>query len=328
MSDAGRASVERLRRIPSDLDADAYIEHLRACASDTRYGPLAAHVRRWADAADGDTAVLDAEAVSAVVERVWAEVPAPVRGAGRQASPFASEWHPAGLPQAPDSFDPTLEISNLLGHAEAEGIAVTWFPSVPWLGGFVYRRPKRVARRRDRQEAPKDLDARDLPGVVIGDVIVVLNPTQSWVDTFIVLVHELAHALLGHLSGPMRLRSASLVPNDRPLIGTAAREVEAGSVTSLVATRRGAHEDAQARLVRHHFERLRWIDRWISVDLLRVFLVAELLIAWCRARPGAIGVRSTRGPRPWLPRYRDAQEDRAPAPASYWLPPRVGVEDD
>jgi hypothetical protein len=61
--------------------------------------------------------------------------------------------------------------------AGAEGIAITWFPSVPWLGGFVYRRPKRVARRRDRREAPKDLDARDLPAVVIGDVIVVLNPT-------------------------------------------------------------------------------------------------------------------------------------------------------
>src|SRR5690606_23072360 len=81
----------------------------------------------------------------------------------------------------------------------------TLFRSFPYfLGGFVMRRragPQVI--RRDPETAPALVDATELQRVTKADVVVMLNYDQGWARAFDVLLHELAHVLLGHL-GAMR----------------------------------------------------------------------------------------------------------------------------
>ncbi len=68
--------------------------------------------------------------------------------------------------------------------------------------------------------------------MTICDLVVVLNPAQSWIATFEVMLHEFAHALLGHLGPRPAVRQASnLIPHRaRPAYG--AREFEANAAAS------------------------------------------------------------------------------------------------
>jgi hypothetical protein len=204
----------------------------------------------------------------------------------------------AGHPQARGDFDPTHDLTNLIANAEAVGIAVTWCEIDVHIGGFVYRPADRMARRRDPRAIPRDVDARSLPTVTIGDLVVVLNPAQAWVDTFEVVLHELAHALLGHLGPRPSVRQAPLMIARREWPSWDVAEFEASSAACLVTVRRGARLGQQSLRVMTHFANLERDGAWASVDLLEVFRVAEILAAWCRMRPQSVGVLAPRGPRP------------------------------
>jgi hypothetical protein len=204
----------------------------------------------------------------------------------------------AGHPQTRADFDPTHDLTNLIANAEAVGIAVTWCEIDVEIGGFVYRPPDRMARRRDPRARPRDVDARSLPTVTIGDLVVVLNPAQAWVDTFEVVLHELAHALLGHQGPRPSVRQTPLMIASRERPSWDVAELEASSAACLVTVRRGARLGRQSLRLMTHFANLRRDGELASVDVLEIFRVAELLAAWCRMRPQSVGVLAPRGPRP------------------------------
>jgi hypothetical protein len=208
---------------------------------------------------------------------------------------------PAGPPQARADFDPTHDLTNLIANAEAVGIAVTWCEIDVRIGGFVHRPPDRMARRRDPRAGPRDVDGRSLPTVTIGDLVVVLNPAQAWIDTFEVVLHELAHALLGHLGPRPSVRQPPLMVASREWVSWDVAELEASSAACLVTVRRGARLNHQSLRLMTHFANLERAGELASVDLLEVFRVAELLAAWCRMRPQSVGLLAPRDPRPVVP---------------------------
>lgn len=187
-------------------------------------------------------------------------------------------------------------VHNLVLHAESEDIAVTWESHPTFLGGFVYRMrdgPRSV--RRDPTSAPSLIDADDLPRVSRADVILVLNHRQDWVSTFDVVIHELAHVLLGHL-GPMRgAREGRLAITPRRTLSRDAMEVEAWTVGNVVRAAFGRRSPViREGLMANVSEAVR-AGSLESVDVLEVFIAAEILCAWCMSPPQRLGVAS--GPR-------------------------------
>jgi hypothetical protein len=280
-----------LRHFRDGVRFGEFLVHLVACARDRDAGPLAAHHAKTARSENTPAeAFLDErryrQAESSVVETLGC-------GQARSRSEPA-----AGHPQARGDFDPTHDLANLIANAEAVGIAVTWCEVDVRIGGFVYRPPDRMARRRDPRARPRDVDARWLPTVTIGDFVVVLNPAQAWVDTFEVVLHELAHALLGHQGPRPSVRQAPLLIAHRERPSWDVAELEASSAAGLVGVRRGAPPGRQSLRLMTHFANLERDGELTRVDLLEVFRVAELLAAWCRMRPHSVGVLAPQCPRP------------------------------
>jgi hypothetical protein len=282
-----------LRHFRDEVRFGDFLMHLFACARDPARSLLAAHhatsCRTDGDAGEG---FLDErryrQAELSIVDTL---------AGGRH--PSGQDPLPAsGRPQARGGFDSTHDLANLIANAEAVGIAVTWCEVDVRIGGFVYRPAERTARRRDPRAGPRDLDARSLPTVTIGDLVVVLNPTQDWIDTFELVLHELAHALLGHLGPRPSVRQAPRMIAIRERPSWDAGEFEAESAACLVTARRGGRPRRQPLTLMTHFAHLRRDGALASVDLLEVFRVAELLAAWCRLRPHSVTVLAPRGPRP------------------------------
>jgi hypothetical protein len=272
------------------------------CAREPSLGLLAAHRAKTPQAEDDSYEAFLDDRRYRLAERSIVDT---LGGRGRPTRSPA-----CGPPQARGDFDPTHDVANLIANAEAVGIAVTWCEVDVRIGGFVYRPTDRMARRRDPRAGPRDVDARSLPTVTIGDLVVVLNPAQAWIDTFEVVVHELAHALLGHLGARPSVRQAPLMIANRECPSRDAGEFEADGAACLVRVRRGGGAGSSAWLI--HLVRLSRAGALTTVDLLEVFRVAELLAAWCRIRPHSVEVLAPRGPRPAGPAVVRARsgEDR------------------
>jgi hypothetical protein len=303
MADGASGSGWGLRNFRDDARPGEFLLHVFACAREPALGLLAAHRAKTPRAELGsDEASLDERRFRLAELSVECTLRA---NEGASLSPVC------GHPQPRHDFDPTHDLTNLIANAEAVGIAVTWCELDVSLGGFVHRPPDRMARRRDPRAGPRDVDARSLPTVTIGDLVVVLNPAQAWIDTFEVVLHELAHVLLGHLGPRPSVRQAPLMIAARERPSLEAREFEADGAACLVRVRRGGGVGSGAWMF--HLARLSRAGAVGSVDLLEVFRVAEILAAWCRMRPQSVGVLVPRGPRPVGPSVdRVGQgEDRA-----------------
>lgn len=183
-------------------------------------------------------------------------------------------------------LDPRHDVRNLIMHAESEDIAVTWGTFPAFLGGFVMRSSKgSLAVRRNRQLHPEHIDPSDLPKVALADVLMMLNSQQSWVQTFDVLVHELAHVLLGDVGtmrGPSQGRLA--IQSGMPLT-TAVIEFEVYSVGYMVALVRGGDPAVVERGLLRYYAELQKQRLLEEVDVLEVFIAAEVLCAWCASGP-------------------------------------------
>jgi len=202
-----------------------------------------------------------------------------------------------GEPQDPASFDAAHDLACLLANAESEGIAVTWCEGDVVLGGFVYRPSQRQARRRDRRTPPDGLDAQSLPALTIGEFVVVLNPAQDWTTTLDVLLHEVAHVLLGHVGRrePLGLGGLRVPPRFR--VGHHAREMEAIAAACVAAWRRG-HRPYMGGIWDRHVAHARAGGEIGRVDLRWVFRAADILATWCRMPPDKESVRAVARPRP------------------------------
>ncbi|MFU8889938.1 MAG: hypothetical protein ACNA8N_15190 [Trueperaceae bacterium] len=275
-----------LVRIRPDASPFALWRYLHACA---RQGPGTA----WESHVAAVRAAQGADAPCAPADSALAEEAEP-RGAdlgpGRVPVP--------GEPRKAASFDAAHDLACLLANAESEGIAVTWCEREVTLGGFVYRPPERQARRRDRRAPPAGLDARSLPAVTIGEFVVVLNPAQDWTTTLDVLLHEVAHVLLGHTGPRVPLGLGSLHVLRRRLPGHHTRELEAITAAVVAAWRRGHRPSMEMRQWTGHFVPARQGEELGAVDLRWVFCAADILAAWCRVPPDATSVRAVGRPRP------------------------------
>ena len=121
---------------------------------------------------------------------------------------------------------------------------------------------------------------------------------EPTVDRVAVLVHELAHILLGHFPRPLGAPFSRSVAAHRPNLSREVVEVEAASVAYVVAQRRGSRARWEREYLRNYFELARREGSLQSVDLLHVFQAAETLLAWARADHDRMGVLD---PRPLAP---------------------------
>ncbi len=306
------------QRLHADVRFVEFLLHMLECARDPDRGPWAAHIVRTHERA--------AAATAAKPRHAWTVDGLPyLMGVdpGLATDDLGPGWSPtvaAGPPQERPAFNPTHDLANLIAHAESAGMAVTWSDLDVSIGGFVYRPSRRTGRRRDPRAAPADLDAQRLPRVTIGDLVVVLNPAQSWIATLELLLHELAHALLGHLGpAPSVRQKTDLIP-DRGRPPWDAREFEANAAALVAAQRRGSPARRLGLEVMLHFVGLEREGEVATVDLLQVFRVAETLAAWCAIRPDTVGVRAVPMPPPADPpaRAREAvaERERAESPVS------------
>jgi len=210
------------------------------------------------------------------------------------------------LPRGAALFDQSKEILNLIANAETLDIGITWSRDNRRHAGFVGRLPTKRGVRRDRSSPPPKLDARELPSVVMGEAIIWLNEVQTWSTTYEVLLHELAHVLLGHLKGWSTLRNRSAYIPRRAHLPVRAMEVEACAVSYLVS--RGRWEALAFKPWLHKTEvqlKLQFLIAFLRrelphVDLLQVATVADILFAWCDEPPegAAISRFTADGPRP------------------------------
>lgn len=190
-------------------------------------------------------------------------------------------------------------VHNLILHAESEDIAVTWGSFPEFLGGFVYRRregPHMV--RRDPNTAPLHVDASELPKVTKADVMLMLNYRQSWASTFDVLIHELAHVLLGHVGAMRGSSEGRLAINPFRSTSKDVNEFEAFSVGHMVSMALGKFSPTLVLNMLPFHKTLKEQAQWDKVDVLEVFIAAEVLCAWCDAPPGrnAVPAGSRSGP--------------------------------
>lgn len=204
--------------------------------------------------------------------------------------------------QARMGADVSEYVYNLILHAESEGIAVTWGSFPYFLGGFVMRRragPQVI--RRDPETAPALVDATELQRVTKADVMVMLNYDQGWARTFDVLLHELAHVLLGHLGAMRGAREGRLTTDPFRFPTGDVMEFEAISVNYMVSA---AMCTVNQRLERHLSRYFRPLDARGEarlVNVLEVFIASEILCAWCASPPDRNGVSARTSAGPTLP---------------------------
>ena len=124
------------------------------------------------------------------------------------------------------------------------------------------------------------------------DVVVMLNRSQQWAQTFDVLVHELAHLLLGHVGVMKGHRQGRLAITSGQPLTTEVMEFEVFSVGLMVALRRGAVSTTVKRSLAIQYLKLRRDRLLDEVNVLEVFVVAEVLCWWCASGPHRSSVLS------------------------------------
>jgi hypothetical protein len=144
------------------------------------------------------------------------------------------------------------------------------------------------------------VDASELPRVSKADVILMLNHRQSFTSTFDIIVHELGHVLLGHLGAMRGSREGRLALNPNRPASKEIHEFEALSVGTIVATVMGGFSPEISRMLHPFYKKLKDQELLDEVDVLEVFIAAEVLCAWCAKPPGrdAVPGGSRRGPPP------------------------------
>ncbi len=217
---------------------------------------------------------------------------------GRRQRPVAQK-HPVGAVQPRIERLPWGEAANLQANAFRERIVVSW-TSVEMPGVLGYARLTRDYEvvRQDRSELPAVLRFDPLPVCSRGWYLARVDVRQPFVDRVAVLVHELAHILLGHLPRPLGAPHSRSVAGHRPGLSRAAIELEAASVTYVVAQRRGSHARPEREYLRAYFELARRAGWLQTIDLVHVFRAAETLLAWSRSDHDRMGVLD---PRPRSP---------------------------
>ena len=225
---------------------------------------------------------------------------------GRRPRPVAQK-HPVGAVRPRVESLPWGEAANLQANAFRERIVVSWTPiAVPDVLGYARPTEEHEVVRQELTELPAILRFDPLPVLSRGWYLARVDVRQPCFDRVAVLVHELAHILLGHLRRPLGATLSRSVAVHRPGLSRIAMEVEAASVTYIVAQRRGSRARPEREYLRFYFELARRAGYLETIDLLHVFRAAETLLAWSRSDHDRMGVLD---PRP-----------RVPSPA-----PRVGV---
>lgn len=199
-------------------------------------------------------------------------------------------------PQRSEQFKPTREVANLLANADAVEVAVTWSAGPVRLGGYVWRPLQRTVVRRDPAKPPEQVDAARMPAVAIGSAVMYLNTAQEWTEVFDVVLHELAHVLLGHVGGWSTPRLPGVAIHDRSKMPKRPVEVEAGAAAYVASLRRGAKPRGVQRKL--------WVDYFYAflaneiqhIDLHQIVHVADTLTTWCDEPPDAVSVSPPSGP--------------------------------
>lgn len=311
------------RRIPADTEPQDLAAYLRGLA-ERHSSLLAAHVLQLEATARESSDGPALRWPAGVDEQTPAEVgDAPLPSIGSR-----STFRLIG-PRRPVRFEPTRECMNLVAHAEAIGVAFTWAADAPRLGGYVTRPESRSSVRRDIKNPPTKIDPRDLPAATVGDGVIVFNHAQDWASTFDVLVHEVAHVLLGHLRGWATLRQHDMQIADRGSVPKLAMEVEAHAVGLLVAARRGADVSVPGRLLPAFFRPASRTGDLVHVDLLQVVAVADIITGWCAEPPDSTGWATEPRPVPdhggsGSSRYQADDEDERPS-LPRWMSKGAGV---
>jgi hypothetical protein len=279
--------------IDDETTALRYVIYLLSCARSVRHGPLAEQLTRSveaASAAPAETArLLDDVRLGPSLEEqlaAYAEKYAGLATGFTWSAPSGSEEHPAGTPQMASRFQRKVEMENLIANAHVLRVVFTWDANHPRLGGAVWRSARPTAVRRDLTRPPEDFRSDDLRATGIGPVVVYLNSTLPGDQVFNVLLHELAHLLLAHVDLEPLRGTADVVAwvkrrkRYRPLI-----ELEAESAAIIAGSRRCAKRHEGFAHLRHHFDLVRRDSLMPFVGFVRIFVVAEILTAWCRTRP-------------------------------------------
>lgn len=272
-----------------------YVIYLLSCARSVRLGPLAEHLTRSEEAAPAapseTSGPLDDSLSAPSLEEQLAAYAAKYAGlvtGFTWSAPSGSEEHPAGTPQLASAFQRRIEIENLIANAHALRVVFTWDADLPWLHGSVRRTPRPTAVRRDLTRPPEDFLSDELRATGIGPVVVYINSTLPGDQAFNVLLHELAHLLLGHVGHDPLTGNTEVIRarRYRPI-----EELEAESAAIIAGSRRCAMRHESFSYVRHYFDLVRRDSLMPFVAFVRIFVVAEILTAWCRTRPDRDTVR-------------------------------------
>jgi hypothetical protein len=199
---------------------------------------------------------------------------------------------PVGAPEPYHWRLPDVDTRNLLAHAEANDIAVVWRTPLPrGLRGFAGQLERRRGVRSDRPPlaGPRTEGYLRVP---LGRFVVVVDTGASPIPHAEVLVHELAHVLLGHTGSALTSTRPAVAPRGRRRLGVAVAEAEVSMVVILVFGRRGVRPDESIVRLAAFLDTARRLGLDAEIDLWHVFAAAERLLAWCVDRPDATTVAS------------------------------------
>ncbi len=285
-----RSDLSKSQRVIDDQPPGAIWAHLGACARSRRSGPWLDHVSRAVGIALPRSPAEQirfleplrdwlVDEVTVFSDRPWSWS---LKGTDRD---------PVGAPAVGTPRLPVIEVRNLLAHAEAEGIAVTWHPSFdPFALGQAWR-PERRSPLRSAQP-PHELFRHDpLPRVPIGAYHVVIDSASTSLPWEEILLHELAHVVLGHTGWHGDATRPSVVPQRASWLPVDVREAEVCMVVALVSGRRGVTTNDHRRRLREHLALASRRGDSDRIDMWHVFVAAERLMAWCLDRPDAITTR-------------------------------------
>jgi len=279
------------RRVPGDVPVLVVASHLWSCARALRTGPWIEHVARVAGLR-GPRRALDRDWFESRLRRWLLE-----SGVATEAQPWAwsfsgSASSPVGEPAPFRPRLPDREVHNLLARAEAADIGVSWrTPLLPGLLGYARQREQRGGVRSERPPL-RGAFGEGHRRVPIGRFEVAVDTAASSVPHAEVLVHELAHVLLGHGGASRSATRPSVAPRDRWRLRSEVEEAEVSMVVILVFGRRGVRPDESIVRLAAFLDTARRVRADRSIDLWHVFAAAERLLAWCLDRPDASAVRS------------------------------------